>query len=130
MTALAVPHDLEDAVYAATRAAIGNAALATGPLVRSIQDRSERYTTDRARLSAPADKVGDLAARAAFFTVADAMKIAIPIGELATRRGRAVTIATRTDDATGARIGEADLIVMGTLLNELADPARLAIIQR
>jgi ribosomal protein RSM22 (predicted rRNA methylase) len=188
MTALAVPHDLEDAVYAATRAAIGDAPLATGALIRSIQDRSERYTTDRAHLAAPADKVGDLAARAAFFTVADAMKIAIPIGELAgrsalpaarplrvidlgagcgamslglvataaiplaitaidrdaraleiataavrdlaARRGRAVTIVTRSDDATTARIGEADLILMGTLLNELTETARLAIVQR
>src|SRR5204862_3311797 len=86
LSALVVPADLEEAVYAAARAVLGEAPLATGALVRAIQDRSARYTTDRARLAAPADKVGDLAARAAFFTIADAMKLAIPIGELAGRR--------------------------------------------
>ena len=175
-------------MYGAARAALGDAPLKPGALVRAIQDRSARYTTDRARLAAPADKVGDLAARAAFFTIADAMKIAIPVGELAgraalpaarplrvidlgagcgamslglvvatdvplaitaidkdaralelaaaavkalaARRGRAVTFATRTDDATTARLADADLVVMGTLLNELSTEARLAAIER
>lgn len=175
-------------MYRAARAVLGDAALATGTLVRAIQDRSARYTTDRARLAAPADRAGDLAARAAFFTVADAMKVAIPLGELAgrdalpgarplrvvdvgagcgamslglvatldvplaitaidrdtralelataavrdlaARRARAVTFVTRTDDATTARLADADLIVMGTLLNELAADARLAAVER
>jgi len=175
-------------VYRAARAALGDAPLATGALVRAIQDRSARYTTDRARLAAPADKAGDLAARAVFFTIADAMKIAIPLGELAgcgalpaarplrvvdlgagcgamslglvaaldvplaitaidrdtralelaiaavrdlaARRGRAVTFVTRSDDATTARLADADLVVMGTLLNELAADARLAAVER
>lgn len=156
--------------------------------MRAIQDRSARYTTDRARLAAPGDKVGDLAARAVFFTVADAMKIAIPLGELAgrdalpvarplrvldlgagcgamslglvataevplaitaidrdtraleiaaaavkdlaARRRRAVRFVTRTDDATTARLADADLVVMGTLLNELDAEARLAAVER
>src|ERR687889_533683 len=67
-----VPVELEEAVYAAARDVVGDAPLATSPLTRAIVDRSKRYTSDRA-------------ARAAFFTVADAMKIAIPIGELANR---------------------------------------------
>ena len=175
-------------MYRAARASLGDAPLATGALVRAIQDRSARYTTDRARLAAPADKAGDLAARAVFFTVADAMKIAIPLGELAgrgalpaarplrvidlgagcgamslglvatldvplaitaidrdtralelaatavrdlaARRGRAVTFVTRTDDATTARLADADLVVMGTLLNELDADARLAAAER
>ena len=44
--------------------------------------------------------------------------------------GTAVTIATRADDAISARLADADLIVMGTLLNELAAPARLAMVER
>jgi ribosomal protein RSM22 (predicted rRNA methylase) len=157
-------------------------------LIRAIQDRSERYTTDRARLSAPTDRTADLAARAAFFTIADAIKVAIPFRELASRnalpsarplrvidlgagcgamslglvattqlplaitaidrdsaalgiaatsvrdlaarRKTATTIATRVDDATRARLADADLVVMGTLLNELDDTARLAMVER
>jgi hypothetical protein len=78
-----VPDDLEDAVRAATIAQLGDAPLATRALTAAIVDRSRRYTSERDRLSA--DRGGDLAARAAFFTIADAMKIAIPLGELAHR---------------------------------------------
>lgn len=157
-------------------------------MIRAIQDRSERYTTDRARLSAPSDRTADLAARAAFFTIADAMKVAIPVRELAgrqalpsarplrvidlgagcgamslglvasmpvpmaitaidrdaaalgiaatsvrdlaARRSSGTTIATRVDDATRARLSEADLIVMGTLVNELEDADRIALVER
>jgi len=162
-------------------------------LIKAIVDRSERYTSDRARLAAPADKLGDLAARAAFFTIADAMKIAIPIVELAnrgalpaarplrvidlgagcgamslglietlfrlgappaiaitaidrdapalgiaaaavrdlaTKRGLEVAFTPRTDDATGAKLGGCDLVVIGTLLNELAAPARQLLVER
>ena len=180
--------DLEDAVYAATRVALGEAALQTSPLVTAILDRSARYTSDRARLSRPADPTGDLAARAVFFTIADAMKIAVPLGELANRggvpaarplrvidlgagcgamslglvaslaaplqitaidrdaaalgiaaaavRGYAarrdarVEIATRTADATTASLAACDLVVVGTLLNELTAADRLAVTLR
>ena len=43
--------DLEDALYTATRAALGDAPLATAALTRAIVDRSERYTSDRAHLA-------------------------------------------------------------------------------
>ncbi|HVK86657.1 MAG TPA: small ribosomal subunit Rsm22 family protein [Kofleriaceae bacterium] len=179
---------LEAAVYAATRAALGDAPLATAKLTAAIVDRSLRYTSDRAHLAAPTDKVGDLAARAAFFTIADAMKIAVPLGELAARgampagrplrvldlgagcgamslglvatlelpvsitaidrdaaalaiaatavrelakaRGLAVEITTRVDDATRAPLPAADLVVIGTMLNELAEGARLDVVRR
>lgn len=179
---------LEESVYAATRAALGDAPLATGALVGAILDRSARYTSDRARLSRPADKIGDLAARAAFFTITDAMKISIPLAELAgrdalpaarplrvidlgagcgamslglvasttaplaitaidrdapalaiatraieelaRRRGTSVAVATRVDDATTARLDTADLVVMGTVLNELDASARQAVVER
>lgn len=82
MTTWVVPPELEDAVLAATREIVGGAALAPAALHRAIIDRSERYTSDRDRLAKPADKQADLAARAAFFTIADAIKIAIPLAEL------------------------------------------------
>lgn len=80
-----VPIAIEDAVLAAARQVIGDAALTTGALIPAILDRSARYTTDRDRLAVPGNPTGDLAARAVFFTIADAMKIAIPIGELRNR---------------------------------------------
>ncbi|HEY0193899.1 MAG TPA: small ribosomal subunit Rsm22 family protein, partial [Kofleriaceae bacterium] len=146
--------------------------------------------SERDQLSAR--RTDDLAARAAFFTVADAMKIAIPLGELAgrgalpaarrlrlvdlgagcgamalgavvalagepaiaiditaidrdgpaltiaraaitelaRRRGVAVTIATRDDDVARGALPPADLITMGTVLNELAPAARLELVRR
>lgn len=81
-----VPWQLEAAVMAAARQVLGDAPLATPALTRAIIDRSLRYTSERDRLSTAPDHIADLAARAAFFTIADAMKIAIPLGELS-RRG-------------------------------------------
>lgn len=176
---------IEEALYAATRTVVGDAQLATGALVEAVRDRSARYTSDRARLARPASPAADLAARAVFFTITDAPKIAIPIAELASRSAlpaarplrvvdlgagcgamslglvaalaapvelvaidrdrdalgiaasalRAVatsaTITTRVDDATTANLPACDLVVMGTVLNELAsDAARLAIVER
>jgi precorrin-6B methylase 2 len=188
-----VPDELEDVVRAATRAALGDAPLATAALTAAILDRSRRYTSERDR--PPADRTADLAARAMFFTIADAMKIAIPLGELhhrgalpaarplrivdlgagcgamslgaiavlgalgvggdtrldilaidrdgaalaiartavrelAARRGIAVTIATRDDDVTRAQLPAADLVVVGSVLNELAAGARMELALR
>src|SRR5512141_1852413 len=80
-----VPIELEQAVLAATRDVLGEAPLAAAALHRGVVDRSERYTSERERLARPADRSADLAARAAFFTIADAIKIQIPLAEL---RGR------------------------------------------
>lgn len=190
-----VPVELEDAVYAAAREVVGDAPLATGALTRAVIDRSKRYTSERERLAAPSDKTADLAARAAFFTIADAMKIAIPLGELAGRgalpahrplrvldlgagcgamslgivssleaaagpgetafaikaidrdvdalricgsalrkladhRNIVVDVTTRAADVDTTSLPASDLIVLGTVLNELAAPARVALIQR
>lgn len=182
---------IEDAVYEATRAAVGDAQLATSALVEAIRDRSARYTSDRARLAKPSSPRADLAARAAFFTITDAPKIAIPIAELqsrgaipSTRPLRVVDLGagcgamslgllaaldmplsittidrdrdalgiaaqairalaqastseprasfvTRVEDALSAAIPPCDLVVMGTVLNELpSDAARLALVER
>jgi len=183
-----VPDELEEVVHAAARASLGDGPLATGPLTRAIVDRSRRYTSERDR--AASDAAGDLAARAMFFTIADAMKIAIPLGELArrgalpaarplrivdlgagcgamtlgalatlapdlavdvlaidrdapalaiarkaiaafaARRGTAVRLETRDEDVKRARLPAADLVVAGTLLNELAPPAALDLVLR
>jgi ribosomal protein RSM22 (predicted rRNA methylase) len=186
-----VPGELEAAVADAARAELGDAPLATGALVRAIVDRSRRYTSERDRLAEPADAVGDLAARAAFFTVADAMKIAIPLGELAGRdaipprplrivdvgagcgamtlgctvslagrerlsidvvtidrdaralaiasrairqlaetRGIEVKVTTRVGDVAKAMIPAADLVFLGSVLNELEPGKRLGLVER
>ncbi|HEY4177633.1 MAG TPA: small ribosomal subunit Rsm22 family protein [Kofleriaceae bacterium] len=175
---------LEDVVYAAARSVVGERALATSPLLEAIRDRSARYTSDRDRLARPASPTGDLAARAVFFTLADAPKVAIPLRELVSRsalpshrplrvvdlgagcgamslgalatltepmeitaidRDRealqiaaaavkafapSATFSTTKADATSASIPPADLVLMGTLLNELDAPARLALVRR
>src|ERR1700759_3614156 len=81
--AWSVPADLEDAVHAAARSVVGDGPLATAALTRAIIDRSRRYTSDRDRLADDSPRAP--AARAPFFTVADAMKLAIPLGELPSR---------------------------------------------
>ncbi len=55
---------------------------------------------------------------------------AAAVRQLATVRGLDVTFTPRTDDATGAKLASVDLVVIGTLLNELAAPARQALVER
>jgi ribosomal protein RSM22 (predicted rRNA methylase) len=173
---------------------LGDAPLATGPLVRAIRDRSLRYTSDRSRLAVAADRAGDLAARAVFFSVADALKPAIGLRELAGRsaiptrsplrvidlgagcgamtlgllavlaerpdRPRALevlaldrdpaalaiaraaigtfaeaveiptTVTARAGDAAQAPLAEAELIFLGSILNELPAASALAVVER
>jgi precorrin-6B methylase 2 len=189
-----VPAELEAAVYGAAREVLGDAPLATAALTRAIVDRSKRYTSERDRLATPSDPKGDLAARAVFFTVADAMKIAIPLCELAGRgalparrplrvvdvgagcgamslgivaslvtdatgdgafaitaidrdvdalriaasalrtlgeqRNVTVGITTRVADVATTALPAADLVVLGTVLNELAPAARSELVER
>ncbi|MGE0868784.1 MAG: small ribosomal subunit Rsm22 family protein [Kofleriaceae bacterium] len=177
-------------MYDAATKVVGAAPLATAVLKHAIVDRSRRYTSDRTRLSAPADQRGDLAARAAFFTIADAMKIAVPLGELAGRgalparrplrvldigagcgamslgmiatldpsipleitaldqsrdalaiaraavaafasaRGTAVTYAARTQDVGTLPTSTFDLVMIGSVLNELPEADRLTIVEQ
>ncbi|HET9992363.1 MAG TPA: small ribosomal subunit Rsm22 family protein, partial [Kofleriaceae bacterium] len=178
-----VPNELEQAVLAAAREVLGAAPLAAAALHRAVVDRSERYTSERERLARPADRSADLAARAAFFTIADAIKIQVPLAEL---RGRgalpsfaplrvvdlgagcgalglglaaaglsfsyqaldrdgdalaiaskalrafapSIQVATTACDVTKQPLPAADLIVMGTLLNELPPDKRLPLVER
>jgi ribosomal protein RSM22 (predicted rRNA methylase) len=82
------PESWEERLWAAVRAELPAAVLDLRPLSDAIVARSHRYTDERARLSEVlpgAARDRDLAARALFFTVADAAKVAIPVAEL---RGR------------------------------------------
>lgn len=188
---IVVPPALEDAVYAAAAAA-GLAIPNPSALAHHVVDRSTRYTSDRAHLARAADADGDLAARALFFTICDAMKVAVPIAELVRanalptarplrvidlgagcgamslglaaalaplpdapplavlaidRDARALaiaqraltalaptaTIAIRAGDVATAPLGtaSAELVVLGSVLNELADDdARRAVVAR
>jgi ribosomal protein RSM22 (predicted rRNA methylase) len=181
------PAALEDALWQAAAARLGPAALTPRALEAAIAERTRRYTGERERLTAPVpvgERGRDLAARALFFGVADAAKIAVPLAELS-GRGRlptaeplrlldvgagalamtlgvaaalperrldalavdldadalalgAAAVATlaprvtlRTMAADLSRVappdGPFDLIVAGTLLNELTSPARPAL---
>jgi ribosomal protein RSM22 (predicted rRNA methylase) len=121
-----VPQDLEDAVYAAARDVVGDAPLATAALSRAIVDRSKRYTSDRDKLSAPSDKTADLAARAAFFTIADALKIGVPLGELAGRGAIPPHRPLRITDI-GAGCGAMTLGTLATLVTDATGEAAFAI---
>ncbi len=189
-----VPVELEDVVVAAARAVLGDAPLARAQLTRAIVDRSKRYTSERDNLSTPTDRVADLAARAAFFTIADAMKVAVPLAELAARgalparrplrivdlgagcgamslglvahlssealggpafdilavdrdvdalriagaavralaarRGVDLSITTRSADVATTALPSCDLVLIGTVLNELDETARLQLVER
>jgi ribosomal protein RSM22 (predicted rRNA methylase) len=113
-----VPVALEDAVRAAAREVVGDAALADAKLARAIEDRSRRYTSERDKLARPSDAKADLAARAAFFTIADAIKIAIPIAELRNRNALPVHAPLRVVDL-GAGCG-ALALGLAAALPELA----------
>jgi precorrin-6B methylase 2 len=181
-----VPVELENAVLAAARAELGDAPLAASALHRAIVDRSARYTSERERLAEGGD--ADLAARAAFFTIADAMKIALPLAELAARGalperrplrvvdvgagcgamtlgalawlrapldvvaidrdaralriaaaavralaervGVATTFTARVADVARAELPSCDIVTIGSVLNELPEPARVPLVAR
>ncbi len=79
-----VPAAVEDALWEAARRHLPAGVVGGAGLTAAVVDRSRRYTSERERLAAPARgrADGDLAARALFFTVADAPKLAIVLAEL------------------------------------------------
>jgi ribosomal protein RSM22 (predicted rRNA methylase) len=76
---------LEDALWSAAQGRIPREWLGGPGLSAAVVDRSRRYTSERERLGEPSSPLGDLAARALFFTIADAAKIRVPLAELAGR---------------------------------------------
>jgi ribosomal protein RSM22 (predicted rRNA methylase) len=186
-----VPAAIEDALWDAARAHLPPEIVGGAGLTAAVVDRSRRYTSERERLSQPASAVGDLAARALFFTVVDAAKILVPLAELASQNllprgdlvrivdvgagcgamtlgalgalagagvrrvdvamidrdraalaiaadavrrvaaglGIACSVSVRAGDVVGALdAGRADLVLLGSVLNELPDDARLPLI--
>jgi len=82
-----VPTIVEEALWAAARRRL-DAKLLGGPaLTTAVIDRSRRYTSERERLATPPSgrAASDLAARALFFTIADASKLHLPLAELVVR---------------------------------------------
>ncbi len=81
-----VPQVVEEALHAAARARLPAEMLGGPGLTAAVVDRSRRYTSDRDRLATPGKGqrggLADLAARALFFTVADAAKVHVPLREL------------------------------------------------
>lgn len=81
-----VPAIVEDALVAATRRRLPPELCGGAALTAAIVDRSRRYTSEREKLAEPGGakaSMADLAARALFFTIADAAKVRLPLDELA-----------------------------------------------
>jgi ribosomal protein RSM22 (predicted rRNA methylase) len=175
-----VPIAIDDAVRAAVDRVIG--AVAPAAVHRAAIARSRRYTSEREQLDDdPIDPDADLAARALLFTIADCMKVAVPLAELASagalpardplrvtdvgagcgamtlgvlgygrrvvahlidRDRRALAIAeaalselgvvatTAAGDARTAALPDADVVVIGSLLNELDPVDRRPLVER
>jgi SAM-dependent methyltransferase len=81
-----VPAIVEDALAAATRRRLPPELCGGAALTAAVVDRSRRYTSEREHLASPGAgakaSMADLAARALFFTVADASKLHLPLAEL------------------------------------------------
>jgi ribosomal protein RSM22 (predicted rRNA methylase) len=133
------PAELEEALWAAARALLPAGALSPSALAAGIVERSKRYTTERGRLGAPVparERARDLAARALFFGVADAAKVAVPLAELAARRLVPARSPLRVLDVgagAGAMSLGAHAALPGRALEVLAvdrDPEALALLAR
>jgi ribosomal protein RSM22 (predicted rRNA methylase) len=80
-----VPAIVEDALAAAARRRLPPEFCGGAALTAAIVDRSRRYTSEREHLATPGAgkaSLADLAARALFFTIADAAKVHLPLAEL------------------------------------------------
>lgn len=114
-----IPAIVEDALLAATRTRVPPALTAGAALAAAVVDRSRRYTTEREKLSTPAagKAAADLAARALFFTVADAGKPVVVLDELVARGPAGFLSGDRTVLDLGAGCGA---MTIGLLLHRAA----------
>jgi len=122
------PAEWEDLLWDAVRDEVGADATVGPALVTAIQARTRRYTDVREKLherlgGAEGDR--DLAARALFFTVADAPKIAIPLAEL-DGRGLLAASNLRVLDV-GAGVGA---MTLGLLAHRGAGGTRVTAVDR
>ena len=78
---------IERALWAAAKRQLPAGVLSHKRLAQAIRERSLLYTSERELLDAPppAGGAADVAARALFFSIADAAKIRVPIAELVNR---------------------------------------------
>ena len=91
-----VPAVIEEALWAAARARLPASVLSGATLTAAVIERSRRYTTERDDLRGPTRghaAAADLAARALFFTVADAGKLPLVLDELTAARAPAGFLA-------------------------------------
>ncbi len=110
---IVVPQEIEDALWTAARARLGRGASDRRALVSAIIARSLLYTSERDQLSSAAGTSrSDLAARALFFTVADAAKVALPLAELSHRQLLPTRRPLRIVDV-GAGVGAMSLGALG-----------------
>ncbi len=80
--------EVEEALWAAAARHLPAEVVRPARLAEAIAERSRRYTSERERLGerlSGTAAAADLAARALFFAVTDAAKIALPLAELASR---------------------------------------------
>lgn len=115
--------EVEDALWVAARQELPPGALARKRLLAAITERTRIYTSERDRLGmAAAGGAQDLAARALFFTVADAAKVGVPLAELAGAdalpRGRRLRVLD-----VGAGAGAMTFGLLSFLADRGASPA-------
>jgi ribosomal protein RSM22 (predicted rRNA methylase) len=86
VTTWSAPAAVEDALWDAARRLLPADVVGGPHLTAAVVDRSKRYTSEREQLASPSSGAAadrDLAARALFFTVADAPKALAVLAELA-----------------------------------------------
>ncbi len=112
--------DLEEALWGAAKEVLGERVVKHKMLVPAIVRRSEIYTREREQLEDErfVGDSADLAARALFFTLADAAKMLVPIAELRSRGALPAAKRLRILDF-GAGCGAMTFGLLGALKREL-----------
>lgn len=127
MTSWQLPPTVEEALWQAARDRLPAAALARGALRDAVIARSRVYTSERELLDeVPPTAAADLAARALFFTVADAAKPMFALAELAARGLLPARAPLRVLDL-GAGCGAMSLGVWAAL-REAGDTRRIEVV--
>jgi len=122
-----LPPPVEEALWQAARDRLPAAALARGALRDAVIARSRVYTSERELLDeVPPSAAADLAARALFFTVADAAKPMFALAELAERGLLPARAPLRVLDL-GAGCGAMSLGVWAAL-REAGDTRRIEVV--
>jgi len=125
---------VEDALWAAARVELGDRVLKQRPLVPAIEWLSAQYTRERDSIGEDKNVAADLAARAVFFTVADAAKIAVPVSEMRVANALPASSPVRVLDV-GAGCGAMTLGLLECLDRDMAvtaidnDAGALAILE-